>query len=68
MQRAIHRLTTGTTSALLALGALIATSAMAQQAAPPHTLLGVDCNVPPAYHCPDSECLGSVVTQPGNTV
>jgi hypothetical protein len=40
-------------------------SAMAQEA---HTLLGVNCDAPPAYHCPDSECLGSVVTQPGNTV
>ncbi|MBC7983483.1 MAG: alpha/beta hydrolase [Candidatus Obscuribacterales bacterium] len=40
-------------------------SALAQQA---HTLLGVNCAAPPAYHCPDTECLGSVVTQPGNTV
>jgi hypothetical protein len=38
---------------------------MAQQA---HTLLGVDCAAPPAWHCPDTECLGAVITQPGNTV
>jgi hypothetical protein len=46
-------------------GVFSAGVAVAQQA---HTLLGVDCAAPPAFHCPDSECLGSVVTQPGNTV
>ncbi|HZZ36271.1 MAG TPA: alpha/beta hydrolase, partial [Caulobacteraceae bacterium] len=33
-----------------------------------HTLLGVNCEAPPLWHCPDSECQGAVVTQPGNTV
>jgi len=31
-------------------------------------LLGVNCAAPPLWHCPDSECLGSVVTQQGPTV
>src|SRR5690349_24540084 len=45
-------------------------TAFAQQApaAPANTLLGVNCNAPPAYHCPDTACESSVVTQPGNTV
>lgn len=38
---------------------------MAQQA---NTLLGVNCAAPPQWHCPDTECLGSVVTQQGGTV
>jgi pimeloyl-ACP methyl ester carboxylesterase len=50
---------------IMGMSALAATSAMAQQA---HMLLGVDCAAPPAWHCPDTECLGSVVTQPGNSV
>ena len=48
---------------LLAFGA---GAAMAQAA--PHTLLGVDCNAPPLWHCPDTECQSSVVTQQGATV
>jgi len=40
-------------------------SAWAQEAG---TLLGVNCAATPAYHCPDSECASSMVTQPGNTV
>ena len=49
--------------------AAIGGSAFAQAPAPAgNTLLGVNCNVPPAYHCPDTACEGSVVTQPGNTV
>jgi pimeloyl-ACP methyl ester carboxylesterase len=51
--------------ALLGLGVMGANSAIAQQA---HTLLGVDCAAPPAYHCPDTDCPAPVVTQPGNTV
>ena len=51
--------------ALLSLAVLGTNSAIAQQA---HTLLGVDCAAPPAYHCPDTDCPGPVVTQPGNTV
>jgi len=47
------------------LSTLGAGSAFAQEGG---TLLGVNCAAPPAYHCPDSECLSSVVTQPGNTV
>ena len=41
------------------------TAASAQAA---HRLLNVDCAAPPAWHCPDAECLGAVVTQPGDTV
>src|SRR5262245_20252860 len=39
-------------------------SAFAQE----HTLLGTNCAAPPLWHCPDSECTGAIVTQPGNTV
>jgi len=31
-------------------------------------LMGVNCDAPPAYHCPDEMCDGSIVTQEGNTV
>ena len=49
--------------------AAIGGSAFAQQAAPAaSTLLGTNCNAPPAYHCPDTACESPVVTQPGNTV
>jgi pimeloyl-ACP methyl ester carboxylesterase len=51
--------------AVLGLGVFAAGSAMAQQA---HSLLGVDCNAPPVWHCPATECLGSVVTQQGTVV
>jgi len=51
--------------AVLGLSVLGAASAMAQQA---HTLLGVNCAAPPVWHCPDSECLGAVVTQAGTVV
>ena len=46
--------------------ALIAGPALAQTA--PSTLLGVNCDAPPVWHCPDTECLGSVVTQQGTAV
>ncbi|HZZ67284.1 MAG TPA: alpha/beta hydrolase [Phenylobacterium sp.] len=49
---------------LLAFGA---GAAMAQAAAP-HTLLGVDCNAPPLWHCPDTDCPSAQVTQQGPTV
>ncbi|HEY5072259.1 MAG TPA: alpha/beta hydrolase [Caulobacteraceae bacterium] len=52
--------------AVTGLGVIAVNSAMAQQQ--PHTLLGVNCAAPPAWHCPDTECLGSVVTQPGDNV
>jgi pimeloyl-ACP methyl ester carboxylesterase len=39
-------------------------SALAQE----HVLLGTNCAAPPAYHCPDSECSGATITQPGNNV
>ena len=51
--------------ALICLCGMGASTAMAQQ---PHTLLGVDCAAPPAWHCPDTDCLPATVTQPGNTV
>jgi pimeloyl-ACP methyl ester carboxylesterase len=62
-QRISHRIR-GTAFAALALGIFGAGSALAQE----HMLLGTNCAAPPAYHCPDTECLGSIVTQPGNTV
>ena len=49
----------------IALGALGVSSATPQET---HTLLGVNCAAPPVWHCPDSECLGSVVTQQGTVV
>lgn len=51
--------------ALTALCVFAASSVMAQ---PAHTLLGVNCAAPPAYHCPDADCPGPMVTQPGDTV
>lgn len=48
------------------LTALAASPALAQAA--PNTLLGINCNAPPVWHCPDTECLGSVVTQQGTAV
>jgi hypothetical protein len=48
-----------------ALGMLCTSAAIAQEAT---RLLGVNCAAPPAYHCPDRDCPGSVVTQPGDTV
>ena len=55
---------------MLAAGsALSAGLALAQApAAPAHSLLGVDCDAPPAMHCPDTACDSNLVTQPGNTV
>ena len=50
---------------LAGLGALGMGSAAAPEAG---TLLGVSCAAPPVWHCPDSECLGSVVTQEGTVV
>ncbi len=50
---------------LTSLAVFVAAPAMAQQA---HMLLGVNCAAPPAYHCPDSDCPGPTVTQPGDTV
>jgi hypothetical protein len=46
--------------------ALAATPALAQQA--PHTLLGINCDAPPVWHCPDTECQSAVVTQQGTAV
>jgi len=63
--RHLKTLSRRATWAAIGLGAFGGSTAVAQQA---HTLLGVNCAAPPAYHCPDTECLGSVVTQPGNTV
>src|SRR5215470_2232549 len=60
----MHRFHRAALFALL-LGFLFTGSALAQQA---HTLLGVDCAAPPLWHCPDTQCLDSVVTQPGGTV
>ena len=55
--------------ALSAGASLMGASALAQTPpAPAHTLLGVNCDAPPAYHCPDTACESAVVTQPGDTV
>jgi pimeloyl-ACP methyl ester carboxylesterase len=51
--------------ASIAIGVWGPGTVMAQQA---HTLLGVNCAVPPAYDCPDSDCQGPMMTQPGDTV
>ena len=51
--------------AVLVLTTAFCASAMAQQA---HTLLGVNCDAPPSWHCPDSQCSSAMVTQPGDTV
>jgi hypothetical protein len=48
--------------------AAAAGTAVAQQAPATSTLLGTNCDAPPVYHCPDTACDGSVVTQPGNNV
>ncbi len=58
----LRRLTAA--SVLAALGG----SAFAQAPGAASTLLGVDCNAPPALHCPDRECLGVMVINPGPTV
>lgn len=53
------------------LAALSATAALAQMPTPlqpAHSLLGVNCDAPPVWHCPDAECLGAVVTQQGTVV
>jgi hypothetical protein len=51
---------------LIGFGTFCSSSALAQQ--PMHTLLGVDCAAPPLWHCPDTDCPASVVTQAGSTV
>ncbi|HEY1750485.1 MAG TPA: alpha/beta hydrolase [Caulobacteraceae bacterium] len=55
-------------AALGLVGALAATAAVAQPAAPAHSLLGVDCAAPPLWHCPDRNCEDAVVTQAGPSV
>jgi pimeloyl-ACP methyl ester carboxylesterase len=55
------------TLALAVFGLGMMTAAAAAQTAP-SGLLGVNCNAPPANHCPDTECLSTQITQPGNTV
>ena len=51
--------------AVIGLSSIGAGQALAQSQ---HTLLGVDCAAPPLWHCPDSDCPSSVVTQAGATV
>jgi hypothetical protein len=56
-------------TAMLAAGTAVSAGlALAQAPAPAHALLGVDCDAPPAMHCPDTACDSNLVTQPGNTV
>jgi pimeloyl-ACP methyl ester carboxylesterase len=47
---------------------LLGWSAASAQSAGGHRLLGIDCDAPPVWHCPDTECLGAVVTQEGTAV
>jgi len=51
--------------AVIGLAALGMSSAFAEDV---HMLLGVDCSAPPLWHCPNTQCLDSVVTQQGATV
>lgn len=56
--------------AVAAIGGVVALlglygSAVAQA---PHMLLNVNCDAPPALHCPDADCASALITQPGNTV
>jgi len=51
---------------LFVIGSLfMSCAALAQQSA---NLLGTVCAAPPLWHCPDTACLSSVVTQPGSNV
>ncbi|HLK26542.1 MAG TPA: alpha/beta hydrolase [Caulobacteraceae bacterium] len=59
------RAITGAYTYLLASLAIGVAAAHAQAA---HTLMGVNCAAPPAWHCPDSDCQVGVITQPGDTV
>jgi len=63
--RTLRRAMPGMARALITLSVFTAGSVMAQQA---HTLLGVNCAAPAAYHCPDTDCSGPTVTQPGDSV
>jgi hypothetical protein len=53
--------------ATLAFAAFAAGGALAQTA-PVERLAGADCVTPPVLHCPDAECLGAQVINPGPTV
>ena len=57
-------------TAMLAVGTAFSAGLALAQAppAPAHSLLGIDCDAPPAMHCPDTACDSNLVTQPGNTV
>ncbi len=52
-------------SLVLPIAFLFTTSVFAQGAS---TLLGVNCDAPPIWHCPAKDCESGVTTQPGNTV
>jgi len=52
----------------LALFGVVAFAATASFAQSSHTLLGVDCAAPPVYHCPDTDCPSTMVTQEGTVV
>lgn len=51
-----------------ALAVAATTTAAAQTGETASTLMGVNCNTPPAWHCPDTGCERGVITQPGDTV
>ena len=66
----MKRATVVRTTGLAGLAVFAAGTSMAQLVAPPaaHSLLGVNCDAPPRFHCPDDYCLSSYITQPGDTV
>ena len=48
-------------------GLMLGAGSALAQSAPPR-LAGADCVTPPILHCPDTECLGVMVINPGPTV
>ena len=60
------RLATAVATLVGAFVTMIAPQVMAQASG--HVLLGVNCDTPPVWHCPDTECQASVVTQEGTVV
>src|SRR5215471_511937 len=63
LSRTLKTMALGIAGAFLGAGA-----AMAQAGPPAHSLLGTDCNAPPLWHCPDTDCSSAQVTQQGANV
>ncbi len=65
----MRRLATFIRNIGLAAAGLVAFGAGAAAAqTAPHTLLGIDCNAPAVWHCPDADCPSAQITQEGTTV